>query len=374
MYFDFAVTIPLEKGKIITKKKGNAVYVLYQHGQVYKPDKKYAIPQRTIIGKINPDDPDTMYPNERFQEFFPTVILPEELPEAYRSCALRIGSYAVIKKVLDDYEIPRMLMNYFYKESGLILDLVAYMIVDEENAGQYYPDFAFNHPLFSKNMRIYSDSKVCRLLKSISKEQINAFLNEWNDNRDHKQRIYVSYDSTNKNCNAGDIDLIEYGKPKNDQGLPIFNLAIAYDKNNRVPLFYEEYPGSITDVSQFRYMVDKVEQYNYKNVGFILDRGYFSKENIQYMDDNKHPFVIMLRGRRNWSLPLYTNTVTPLRRIEAVPFDPIEYMANPYSQSSMKMIPAKGSFIYTTIHQSWLLNANSLSSSLTKSRCTLTNT
>ena len=95
-----------------------------------------------------------MYPNEHFQEFFPTVILPEELPEAYRSCALRIGSYAVIKKVLDDYEIPRMLMNYFYKESGLILDLVAYMIVDEENAGQYYPDFAFNHPLFSETIAI----------------------------------------------------------------------------------------------------------------------------------------------------------------------------------------------------------------------------
>lgn len=81
----------------------------------------------------------------------------------------------------------------------------------------------------------------------------------------------MSYDSTNKNCQAGDIDLIEYGKQKDDQGLPIFNIAIAYDKNNRVSLFYEEYPSSITDVSQFRYMVDKAEQYNYRNVGFILN-------------------------------------------------------------------------------------------------------
>lgn len=83
---------------------------------------------------------------------------------------MRIGSYAVIKKVLEAYKIPKMLVNYFHEESGLILDLAAYMIVDEENAGQYYPDFAFNHPLFSENMRIYSDSKVCRLLKSISKD------------------------------------------------------------------------------------------------------------------------------------------------------------------------------------------------------------
>lgn len=299
MYLNSTVAIPSEKGKIILRKKGGATYVLYQHGQSYKPDKKYAVPQRTIIGKVNPEAQDTMYPNEHFQEFFPSINLPEELPEAYRSCALRIGSYAVIQKVLEDYDIPRMLLSYFGKESGLILDLMAYMIVDEENAGQYYPDFAFNHPLFSENMRIYSDSKVCRLLKSITREQINSFLDEWNKNRDHKQRIYVSYDSTNKNCQAGDIDLIEYGKPKDDQGLPIFNLAIAYDKNNRVPLFYEEYPGSITDVSQFKYMVDKVEQYNYKNVGFILDRGYFSKDNIRYMEENNHAFVIMVKGQKD---------------------------------------------------------------------------
>jgi len=298
MYFDSTVAIPVVKGKIITKKKGGSTYVLYQHGQVYKPDKKYAIPQRTIIGKVNPDTPDMMYPNEHFQEFFPTVVLPEELPESYRSCALRLGAYAVFQKVLEDYKIPQMLLPVFGKNSGLILDLVSYMIVDEENAGQYYPDFAFNHPLFSENMHIYSDAKICRLLKSITKDQIHSFLNEWNKERDHKQRIYVSYDSTNKNCQAGDIDLIEYGKAKDEQGVPIFNLAIAYDKNNRVPLFYEEYPGSITDVSQFRCMVDKVQQYNYKNVGFILDRGYFSKDNIRYMEENNHPFVIMVKGQK----------------------------------------------------------------------------
>lgn len=68
------------------------------------------------------------------------------------------------------------------------------MIVDEENAGQYYPDFAFNHPLFSESMRIYSDSKVCRFLKSVTKDQMIGFLDDWNETRDHKQRIYISYD------------------------------------------------------------------------------------------------------------------------------------------------------------------------------------
>lgn len=176
------------------------------------------------------------------------------------------------------------------------MDLVAYLIVEEENAGQYYPDFAFSHLLFTDKMTIYSDSKVSRLLASITKDQCIGFLDDWNKKRDHKSRIYVSYDSTDKNCDAGDVDIVEYGKSKDDKGLPVFNLAIAMDKTNRVPLFYEEYPGSITDVSQFTFMVDKVLEYGYKKIGFILDRGYFSKENIQYMDANRYSFIIMCKG------------------------------------------------------------------------------
>jgi transposase len=159
---------------------------------------------------------------------------------------------------------------------------------------------------FSEGMRIYSDSKVCRFLKSVTQEQIIGFLNDWNKKRDHKQCIYISYDSTNKNCQAGDIDIIEYGKAKDDKGLPVFNLAIAFDQTNRVPLFYEEYPGSITDVSQFEYMVNKVKDYQYKSVGFILDRGYFSKANIKYMEDNGYSFIMMVKGCKSLVSELIT--------------------------------------------------------------------
>ena len=75
------------------------------------------------------------------------------LPEAYRSCCLRIGSYTIIRYVLEEYKLPQLLSKQFGKDCGLLLDLVAYMIVEEENAGQYYPDFAFCHPLFSEGMR-----------------------------------------------------------------------------------------------------------------------------------------------------------------------------------------------------------------------------
>ena len=296
MYFNTTVKIPEIKGKVITKKKGATTYILYQYGNEYNPEKQYSVPLRAIVGKACVDNPSLMFPNEKFQIYFPDTQLPEELPFAYRSCCLKIGSCAIIRKVLDEYKLMPMLRKRFGDDTGLILDLVSYLIVEEENAGQYYPDYAFTHPLHSEKMTIYSDSKVSRLLSSMTKDQCIGFLDDWNKYRDHKSRIYISYDSTNKNSEAGDIGIVEFGKAKDDKGLPVFNLSIAMDKTNRVPLFYEEYPGSITDVSQFTFMVDKVIEYGYRKIGFILDRGYFSKDNIRYIDENDYSFIIMCKG------------------------------------------------------------------------------
>ena len=191
-----------------------------------------------------------------------------------------------------------MLARIVGKDAGLFLDLAAYTIITEGNAAQYYPDYAFNHPLMTEDMRIYSDSKVSDFLSRTTTDQRILFLNEWNEKRDHRERIYISYDSTNKNSQAGDIDLVEFGHPKDDQGKEIFNYSIAYDRNNREPLFYESYPGSIVDISQLQYTLGKAKGYGYRRVGFILDRGYFSKENIRFMDDNGYDFVIMAKGMK----------------------------------------------------------------------------
>ena len=298
MYHDFTVPIPQVKGKIVIMKKGSTQYVQLETGRVYLPEKKYTIPERVSIGKVDPEHPDRMFPNDRYAELFSDTPMPEERSEAYRSCALRIGSYLVIRQVLKEFRIPMMLDKYLEDNAGLFLDLVSFMIIDEENVGMHYPDFAFCHPLFSENMRIYSDVKVSRMLNSVSKDSIVGFLNDWNAKRDHKQKIYISYDSSNKNSQAGDIDLVEFGKPKDNKGKPIFNVSLVFDKSNQIPLLYEEYPGSVNDVSQFSYMVDKVKEYDYKNIGFILDRGYFSEDNIQYMEENGYAFIIMVKGRK----------------------------------------------------------------------------
>ena len=299
MYLNCKIKIPDTGGKITIKPVNGTPYVYLEQGRTYNKEKKYNVPKRICIGKQDTEQKAFMYPNEKFLKFFPRELLPFEKDTRFRSGCLHIGSFIVIRKIISDYHLDEMIGRIIGQDAGLFLDLAAYSIITEDNAGQYYPDYAYNHALFTDSMRIYSDSKVSDFLQEVTIDQRIKFLNEWNAKRDHREKIYISYDATNKKSQAGDIDMIELGHSKSGIQEDIFNYSIAYDRSNREPLYYESYPGSIPDISQFRHTLTKAKSYGYEHLGFILDRGYFCKENIEFMDENKFDFVLMVNGMKN---------------------------------------------------------------------------
>lgn len=297
MYYDFYVKLPESQGKYVYEKRGNITYVKYEYDRTYDQKNQITYPKRATIGKLSADDSTMICPNHNFLTYFPNVELPISDYRSNRSSCLHAGSFIVIQKIIKDYKLDEILGLYFNeRDLGLFLDLATYSIITENNAGQYYPDYAYNHPLFTQEMRQYSDATVSDFLHKITVDQSAGFLNEWNSSRNHREKIYISYDSTNKNSQAGDVEIVEYGKAKVDIGFPVFNYAVGYDVNNREPLFYEKYPGSIVDISQLKLMLNKANGYGYKKVGFILDRGYFGKQNIEHMDSCGYSFVIMVKG------------------------------------------------------------------------------
>ena len=295
---DAYVKVPEVKGKITFRTKGNTTYVEFEYDRVYSTEKQYTDVKRKTIGKLADEDKRIMQPNENFIKFFPDIELPEERDRSSRSCGLRIGTWVVIRKIVNEYKLTEILGRYLpWKDVGLFLDLVAYSIIEEDNRAQHYPAYAYSHPLFSEGMRIYSDSKVSEFLNTMDADTSVMFQNDWNAERNHRERIYFSYDSTSKICEAGDLRIVEVGHSKENVETDIFNYAIAYDTKNREPLFYEIYPGSINDMSQFQCTVEKAKGYGYKKIGFVLDRGYFSKDNIYQLEDSGYSFVMMLKGK-----------------------------------------------------------------------------
>lgn len=65
---------------------------------------------------------------------------------------LRVGSHIAFSSIIREYGIDELLEESFDDKAGLILDLASYLIVYEDKAGQYFPDYARCHPLYTDGM------------------------------------------------------------------------------------------------------------------------------------------------------------------------------------------------------------------------------
>lgn len=161
MFLKYKVDIPVVPGKLVRKKRGGHTYIEFEYDRIYDPVKQYTYPKRASIGRVDPENQNRMTPNENFLKYFPDADIPEEIDRSERSPYLNIGPYVVLQKLIRDSNLREILDEYMdEKDTGFLLDLACYSIIEENNAGQYYPDYAYEHALFTPDMKIYIDSKV----------------------------------------------------------------------------------------------------------------------------------------------------------------------------------------------------------------------
>lgn len=282
---DFIVKVPA--GTRIQKR-----YVYHVKSRKYDPKKGFTTEERVCVGKLS-DTEGMMYPNENYDSYYSSEEMKEgELPEF--SDTIHIGTRALISHILTETKTDDILDGLFEENADLIRDVLAYMVVSESCAYQYFPYFMREYMSFTG--KVYSDTTVCRLLKKIEDTDRQTFLDAWNRINSNLKDVYVSYDSTNFNTRSDYDGYSEYGYAKDDEDLPQVNLAYVTSQENGRPLYYELYPGSISDSSEVRYMMKAIEGYGYRNIGFIFDRGYYSERFLNAMSKEGYFFVIMLKG------------------------------------------------------------------------------
>ena len=124
MYQKYTVKIPETETGITKKTIKGTTYVYYTYGRTYISEKKYSQGKDTSIGKVDPGDDTMMYPNANFLRFFPDSI-PEKDKPPERSGCLRIGTFVVIRKILQEYKLDQTIGALIGRDSGLFLDLAA---------------------------------------------------------------------------------------------------------------------------------------------------------------------------------------------------------------------------------------------------------
>ncbi|WP_416327789.1 IS1634 family transposase [[Eubacterium] hominis] len=272
---------------LVHSKSGTYVYLTQK--VEYKPELQCSRPKRVAIGKLNEDG--DLIPNSQYFKLFEKEEML--LDPSDRGDFISFGPRMVFHLISEQIGLYEVLSSVFKKECDMILDIASFMIMSENNVMQYFEDYAYNHALF--NEKVFSDIAIGRLLQGLNIKDIDLFIKSWVKLHTNKE-IYISYDSTNMNCVAGSLELAEYGHVKDNPDLPQINVSLGYDQTDQTPLFYELYPGSINDNTECEKMVERAYYYDCKNIGFILDRGYFSVRNIKFFENFGYDYVLMTKG------------------------------------------------------------------------------
>lgn len=303
---DIEVEIPDSKVRIKKQNKNRYVYAVLGRAGDSKGNVKDVTRE---IGKITREG--FMNPNDSYFRLYPEKdihVIPFQ-PSSFDSQS-KIGAMAALQSIAKKKGILDCLKLAFgEKNASLILSLASYYTIARDSAAMLYSDFMFDH--YGTVTEIASESAISRLFnKEMDAGKVDAFRSAYlkhcfteavkkrDGERKEKTRLFVDLDSTNINVSSESCTDAEYGKAKVDEGLPQINMAYFYDRSSGVPVFYDSFYGSITDITHctvgIKAMMDNLNK-DSKDVcyDFVLDRGYFSQKNMESLRNGNISFAVM---------------------------------------------------------------------------------
>ena len=85
---------------------------------------------------------------------------------------------------------------------------------------------------------------------------------------------------------------VEFGYNRDKENLGQINMGMFFGEESKLPVFYTTYYGSITDKTHMRTMLDNGIRLGIKNAGFVMDRGFFTADNLTYLVGVTKSFII----------------------------------------------------------------------------------
>ena len=291
------IKLPVKNITFLPRK--NTTYVYYTAEKKYLKDKGFNQNKRVCIGKLDTKNNDYFYPNEMYIQYFGMQNISLKENENKFSRTLSFGTKMVIEKVFEKLNLNQILTKVFGEKANLIKSLVCYYLENQNSAIQLYEKWARRNALFTSH--IESNSTFSRLFNDIiTSSKTNEFLYLWNQEfskNSLNNDIIMSLDTTNFNTYSASVPLAEYGKPKVDEGLKQVNLAYIINNETSIPLYYQLFPGSVIDQSQCKELVTKAKEFKYKNITLVMDRGFYSANNINFLLKNQYNYIIMAKSR-----------------------------------------------------------------------------
>ena len=262
--------------------RNGRIYIQYTK-RSYRNAQGKPTSERVAIGRLD-EKTGKLIPNRTYYELF-----GEEMPQKAPEVVKKYGTYAAFYGSAKQLGLVKLLKKHFGTRADKIMTVAQYMF-SEGNVMYYMEDW--QEETLTVNGETLGGAALSRLFASITESERMAFFKDWLKLK--KSSEFIAYDVTSiSSFGKGNTDL-EWGYNRDKEKLPQINLGMFYGEETKLPLYYRIYPGSITDKAHLRCMMEDTGLLHTKKSRYVMDRGFYSEKNLQFLTEAGCRFVIAL--------------------------------------------------------------------------------
>jgi len=272
-----------------TNKKTGITYA-YENEAYWDKEKQQSRSKRKLIGKVDKDTgeiiPTRSYNRNKTTEE-PKSVKPGPVP---MTCYRRsfYGATYLFDQIGKQTGVEADLKACFPEDYRKILSIAYYLIIEENNALSRFPHWnrLHIHPYGND----IASQRSSELFQSIDEEGRMRFFEKQGKRRIEKE--YWAFDTTSISSYSETLNQVKKGRNKEHDRLPQINLALLFGEQSGLPFYYRKLPGNITDVTTVKQLMTEFDVMGYKKVKIVLDRGFYSKKNIDLLFKNHQKFLV----------------------------------------------------------------------------------
>ena len=204
-------------------------------------------------------------------------------------------------KVNEDLGLSKILKSCFPSDYEQIMTMAQYLACDG-GALSHCDSWCKSHaPSLASSL---TSQRISDILSSIGTDSKQTFFTKWI--KLVAEDDYLCYDITSISSYSKLNEYIKYGYNRDNEKLPQLNLSAVFGQKKALPVYFDRMPGSINDVkalhnllSTFKAMETKTTG-KMKNVSYVMDKGFYSKQNIDELVANNSKFLVAVPLSNKW--------------------------------------------------------------------------
>jgi transposase len=295
------VDIPQGSGVHVKSAGAKAEKYVYKYTKYFRNAEGKPRNKSVSIGKFDPESR-KMIPNNNYFRLYDTPVVNTQ-PEIAGMSVFDYGFSYLVLKCARETGLLECLSDAFGDRAMDILVASAY-IIREGNSMDGIDDW-LERTFFEGYSNILNSQKISRLFESFSTTQTHNFFQKWG--KIARTNGNVCYDVTSISSYSSTMTDVEYGYNRDGDDLPQFNLGLFCNEDNKLPLYFNRYSGSLTDKSNLKYVFANAKSVGIKNVKLIVDGGFIGEECIKSLNSCGVAFTVGIPANLKMSQKMIDN-------------------------------------------------------------------